>query len=399
MSDNSKEFEQVETWNQFVSYHVPIGLRGVVSNDAAILWGYLQRVRGNPKDQRGRPRKRWCHPGYAAIAQDFKVSEKTVARWIAELVRERLIRVCQRGHGKTPELVFLDHSALRKYPLKRSTTEEDCGVQDASSAKTDLSGLEDSAWTEMSGLEEFREDRNGAQPGQICPLARTDLSGEYKEVGSSKQGLLNGVREAHVFGSSSSSSSVVGEHDDEDDDGGCVSPFGGKPTPPSAAEIAALSDFLHRSLAACTNGAPTAPAPHVVKACFGSAPGWSAAEICTAISLNFDESPGRPKSYGWYRVTIANIYEKRDGVAPELAGVEKRIVRNDVNRMSAEQIGRTYQDRWWANIYDEQSPEVRRLMDNLPFAAMGTPERANLLTKLQRNPYDVFNRSAGQGAA
>lgn len=89
---------------------IPEGLlRGIVSRNAAILYGVLARFSG--KDG-------LCFVGQGKLAIMFRVCTRTVQRWLSELVRGRFLRATRRGlMTRTNSYDFLWHAGLESSQL------------------------------------------------------------------------------------------------------------------------------------------------------------------------------------------------------------------------------------------------------------------------------------------
>jgi hypothetical protein len=188
--------EQIETWNQFISFHIPIGLIGLVSNDAAVLYAYLQAKRGKPKDKYGKARERFCNPSYKTLSEFFGVSLPTITRWVAELTKAGLIRLLQRGSGLSPEFLFLDHPVLRGCLLKKEPSDSADVRHQEATASSNLIRQSDPALETISESFQNQGDcliKNDELPNHFCRTASSNLIRPLKEeVGSSK--LVHGSR-------------------------------------------------------------------------------------------------------------------------------------------------------------------------------------------------------------
>jgi hypothetical protein len=382
--------EQIETWNRFTSYHVPIGLIDdrIVSIYGAMLWAKLQAIRGNPKDKKGRPRKRFVAPSYKFLAQFFDVSQDTIGRWVAELVKARLIYLHRRGPGQSPEFIFLDHPALHVCEPDNGNPEEQKSVE-ADSPKQTSQEVEESAYlptqetTESAYLPTQAESRVGifaAESRHICGQESAKMPSALKdELGSSNLVLLN------THPSSSSSSSKVGVESPNDDEEDCPSSLPQhQPPKPSAEERRGIAMFLQQSLATNMNsglgGDPKPPTEHLIDEVFKAAPGWTGPEIAEALRINGDESPGRPRGYRWFAVTTEDVYRKRSGKPPALP--EKRrpnILDNSPQGANISQatgrderkqviIGAPTEETIlrWVKVRSAQSETIRAALDKTP---------------------------------
>ncbi len=57
--------------------------------------------------------------------------------------------------------------------------------------------------------------------------------------------------------------------------------------------------------------------------CFNCAPGWSVREILARLEENKTIKRGTPETYSWFETTIADVYDRCDGVAPAESEIQE----------------------------------------------------------------------------
>lgn len=264
-----------------------------------------------------------CFPSEDTLGRELGKSERQVRRDLVALESFGLMRWGRRDRRKSNSYEFLWHEVF-----------EACHI---ACERTDQRPHEQFSAKEPTGrprpLESHWQDRN------VPP--QPDISGDSSGHGCPP----NSEHEFYTKGKSSSSSSSrtsgcrLPEDDDEDESRSLLKTEKRRPEIEHSADdlrcfAESLRDWItqsvdvlrpvsNRPLHATSNFESfihrELPQRDLVISCLRKAPDWTVDEVLRALELNFQESPGRPKSYNWFLTTVADLYRRRNGIPPQLA--------------------------------------------------------------------------------
>ncbi len=275
-----------------------------------------------------------CWPSQIGLAEELGKSDRQIRFDLDALESLRLIdRDRKKGIHRHTVYFFLWHAifdSLERTPASVQIDAEGEDSQDLNGHplpfKQDLNG--DTLPLKKS-KSKIRTEVHSNLNGSTAYFERKPTSDE-----SSKE-LSKGIQ------SSSSSGSAATEVDEDED--GSLSKKNGTETDTPPREVVSLAvvghpeddirEFGERMRDSLVpDGCPTEqaaarysreerpePRPQVVLEVLSCAPTWTASEIWEALKTNSEEKPSKPKTYSWFKTTVADVYKRWNGVPPKIA--------------------------------------------------------------------------------
>ena len=320
------------------------------------------------------------------MASELGKSERQIRRDLTALESLGLIRCRHRDRRKSNTYQFLLHTIFESSSVPGEPAGK-CPVDRTSTAgqttfASHLSGhsrpVKVSA---QSANVRSRPDNSNNLTGQICPP--------------------NSVQELYTGENSSSSSSAVTDvcnrktNDDEDD---CPSSQKIEVVDPCPAHSVEDLQRFAEALRASTPlsfgvttkiGIPIQKFPEISSCrelpsrdftltCLAKAPGWTVDQVLRALVINFQESPGRPKSYNWFLTTVADIYRRRNGIPPPLP------VQSNHDQPTQTKLNRepTRRERFQEHILSERFSSTDRWHLQTAYRRASNSEREQILNLL-----------------
>ncbi len=333
-----KAGERFNSYKQLRQINIPLGMveSGRFSPTALIVYGRLQYHKGKDGDS--------CWVFRDTLAKELKTTMTKLDRAINELKSGGVLRTERHGRGTENEYVFLysplfDDSArvqtqdvhLTQVETSQNGTSDSAPVRSQESPDSALvttQGASDSSPVLSQKNPEFAKTPPLSSQNSASEFAKLALA--YKDEKKFKRSLKE---------SSSSGSSATGA-EEEDDDSLSQKTEAETDTPPpgviaaapvehSDEDVLEFGEHMRDSIVFDGSAIEQAahrfigkekpvPRPEFVREVLSCAPTWTSDEIWTALKINRDEKISKPRTYSWFKTTVADVYERWKGIPPAL---------------------------------------------------------------------------------